>query len=336
MYSKNYKDELLYKNIHLTKRSDHVEYKGIYQGFLEDSTVRLSVSREGKLAADFQFEDGPVYIGRQMGSQVFLPDRAVSRQHAVIYKSETNQWVIEDLDSANKTFLNKNAIHKSEFKDGDTISIGIFTLQVHIDEDKPADTAIDIDDNTPEEKPIHLDDTLAEIMPEIHTVIRNPDSKSAEMIRIPSKRIKDFSKASQAICATVNLRQLHKELLQILLRQFAATNVWAALREEPDEAMDCEGGRMITSESIELSQLAAQKALADAMGKSKYVLVPKLPREVSKDNIRSAIVAPILKDGKSYGVLYAENSIQHGHYGLTDLDYLILITIQAAAMIENF
>ncbi len=298
--------------------------------------MRLSVSREGKKAADFQFDDGPVYIGRQLGSQVFLPDRAVSRQHAVMYKTETSQWVIEDLDSANKTFLNKNAIHKSEFNDGDTIEIGIFTLNVHIEDRKP-DTAIGIDDDeTPEEKPIHLDDTLAEVMPEIHTVIRNPNSKSAEMIRIPSRRIKDFSRASQAICATVNLKQLHRELLQILLRQFAAANVWVALREAPDEPMDCEGGRMITSESISLSQLAAQKALADAMGKSKYVLVPKLPREAGRGNLRSAIVAPILKDGKSYGILYAENSIQHGHYGLTDLDYLILVTIQAAAMIENF
>ena len=305
------------------------------QGLLEDAAVRLSVSREGKLAADFQFDDGPVYIGRQMGSQVFLPDRAVSRQHAVMYKSETNQWVIEDLDSANKTILNKNAIHKSEFKDGDTIEIGIFTLKVHIEDRKP-DTAVGIDDNETEEKPIHLDDTLAAVMPEIHTVVRNPDSKSAEMIRIPSRRIKDFSRACQTICATVNLNQLHKQLLQILLRQFAAANVWVALREEPDEPMDCEGGRMITSESISLSQLAAQKALADAMGKSKYVLVPKLPREAGQGNLRSAIVAPILKDGKSYGILYAENSIQHGHYGLTDLDYLIHITIQAAAMIENF
>jgi len=32
------------------------------QGLLEDAAVRLSVSREGKLAADFQFDDGPVYI----------------------------------------------------------------------------------------------------------------------------------------------------------------------------------------------------------------------------------------------------------------------------------
>ena len=254
-----------------------------------------------------------------------------------MYKNEDAQWVIEDLGSANKTFLNKNAIHKSEFNNGDKIDIGIFTLEVHIDQDERADTVIDFDgDDEPEEVPIHLDDTLAEIMPEIHTVTRNPESKSAEMIRIPSRRIKDFSNASQAICATVNLQQLHKELLQILLRQFAATNVWAALREEPDEAMDCEGGRMISSESIALSQLAAQKALADAMGNSKYVLVPKLPKEVGDGKIRSAIVAPVLKDGKSYGILYAENSTQHGHYGLTDLDYLILITIQTAAMIENF
>ena len=290
--------------------------------------MRLSVSRDGNLAGEFRLKDPPIYIGRQMGSQVFLPDRGVSRQHAVIYL-ENDTWIIQDLDSANKTFRNKEAIHKAEFGEGDIIEIGIFTLQVHFDpEPSKEDTA--------EEMQIHLDDTFTEEIPEVHTIVRNPEAHNAELIRLPAKRIRDFSRASQIICNTVNIGELHSQLLRILLRQFSALDAWAALRETPEGPMDCEGGRRIDSITVKIEDLAAQKALAEAMGKSKYVLVPKLPREISQGHVRSAIVAPVMKNNKSYGVLYAENSKEHGHYSLSDLDYLMFIAVHAAATLDSF
>jgi len=83
----------------------------------------LRIKQNGQQINELKFTTGPIYFGRQMGSQVFLPETGVSRQHAVIYTDEKRQWVIEDLDSANKTFVNRNAVHKYVLQDGDSIDI---------------------------------------------------------------------------------------------------------------------------------------------------------------------------------------------------------------------
>ena len=66
--------------------------------------MRLVVKQGDRTVNELQFEKGPIYIGRHSNSQVFLPDKTVSRQHAVIYNTKDGQWVVEDLESANKTF----------------------------------------------------------------------------------------------------------------------------------------------------------------------------------------------------------------------------------------
>jgi pSer/pThr/pTyr-binding forkhead associated (FHA) protein len=64
--------------------------------------MRLFVSLGGSSVNELRFDRGPIYIGRQTGSQVFLPDAAVSRQHAVIYTTRDGSWIVEDLGSATK------------------------------------------------------------------------------------------------------------------------------------------------------------------------------------------------------------------------------------------
>ena len=61
--------------------------------------MRILVKRGSSLVNDLRFERGPIYIGRQRGSQVFLPDRSVSRQHAVILTTNEGQWMVQDLQS---------------------------------------------------------------------------------------------------------------------------------------------------------------------------------------------------------------------------------------------
>jgi len=70
--------------------------------------------------------------------------------------------------------------------------------------------------------------------------------------------------------------------------------------------------------------------ITKAMSKSRYILVPQLPR----GEVRSIIIAPVLSGKKCYGAVYACNSKQYKPYDMTDLDYLMLLTIQAAAVIE--
>ncbi|MGA2916154.1 MAG: FHA domain-containing protein [Sedimentisphaerales bacterium] len=95
--------------------------------------MRLIVKKGDDLVSEFEFSSGPIYIGRQKDSQVLLPDKAVSRQHAVLYATTQGKWIVEDLDTANKTYLNNEEIHKAEVKNGDVLKISDFQIEIHID-----------------------------------------------------------------------------------------------------------------------------------------------------------------------------------------------------------
>jgi hypothetical protein len=47
------------------------------------------------------------------------------------------------------------------------------------------------------------------------------------------------------------------------------------------------------------------------------------------------MIAPIMGPAGCFGVIYVDNSPDQGHYGLSDLDYLMLITIHTAAVLEK-
>ncbi len=138
--------------------------------------MRLLVKHCGRVAGELEFKQGPICIGRQMGSELFLPDVSVSRRHAVITNPAAGSWVLEDLNSANKTLLNDIAIHKNEIKDGDVIRIGDFIIEVNLEEDQPADERI------------HLKDTHITEIHEIDTLVRKFKGIEAGLIRLPPAR----------------------------------------------------------------------------------------------------------------------------------------------------
>jgi pSer/pThr/pTyr-binding forkhead associated (FHA) protein len=96
--------------------------------------MRLTIKRGDDLVNELRFSQGPIYIGRQIGSHVFLSDRAISRQHTVIYTTTDGKWFVEDLDSANKTYLNNEVVHKVEIKNGDVIKVADFHIEIYMDE----------------------------------------------------------------------------------------------------------------------------------------------------------------------------------------------------------
>ncbi|MBU2596596.1 MAG: FHA domain-containing protein, partial [Planctomycetes bacterium] len=95
--------------------------------------LRLVVKRKDKVVSELTFDSTPIYIGRKPGLQIILPDIAVSREHAMIEAKE-GKWTIEDLNSANKTYLNGQAVRKAAIKSGDMISITEFSIELNLEE----------------------------------------------------------------------------------------------------------------------------------------------------------------------------------------------------------
>ena len=74
--------------------------------------------------------DKPVLsIGRLASNDIWLADPFVSRQHCVI-RNEDGRYVIEDLNSANGTYVDGERIHSRLLEDGSQIRIGISQFAV--------------------------------------------------------------------------------------------------------------------------------------------------------------------------------------------------------------
>ena len=61
-----------------------------------------------------------------------------------------------------------------------------------------------------------------------------------------------------------------------------------------------------------------------------------LSTQRKEGEVNSAIIAPIVGPAGCFGVLYVDNAMDHEHYNLSDLDYLMLLAIHTSAILENF
>src|SRR4030042_822638 len=291
--------------------------------------MRLVVKQKDGNTKEFQFTDGPISLGRAATSRVFLPDKLVSKQHAVIYVNSDGKWNVEDLESANKTYLNGQEVHKAEIKNGDCISISDFTIEVTLD------------DGTGKDKQIHLEDTFhleaALAVPPHETVVIKTDAGHAPAMRLAAKRLTDFSQAAEAICEADSLDKVVQTLLDISLKQFNAFHAWCALRNQPTGPMPYQAGKKSDGKKIQLSQIKLQSKIAQAVKKGQFLVLPRVSAQVEEEEaIRSALIATIMRPNGCFGVIYIDNDMKEKHYSLSDLDYLMLVAMHTAAVIRKF
>jgi len=90
---------------------------------------RLSVRSGPKQGTDYNLEKPIVVIGRGSTADLPIADGSVSRHHAKIAR-ENEQWGIQDLESANGTFVNgKRISHRVALASGDSVRLGSVLLK---------------------------------------------------------------------------------------------------------------------------------------------------------------------------------------------------------------
>ncbi len=289
--------------------------------------MRLAVKQGDRTINELQFEKGPIYIGRHSNSQVFLPDKTVSRQHAVIYNTQDGQWLVEDLDSANKTYLNDVEIHKAEIKNGDTIRITDFNIEVNFQDSAGQDPG----------ETVELEETPATLTTGPQIIIRKLGAQQAPAIRFPAERAPEFLQATDEISKAENIDKALLSLLEIIQKQFKTYHAWCALRTQPTGPMTAHAGRERSAQSIEQGSLEVTDKIGEAIDKKQFMLFI-FPRDLSMKKeiqIRSVIIAPLLTPSGCFGVLYANNTFRDDHYNLGDMDYLMLLGMHMATVLAR-
>jgi pSer/pThr/pTyr-binding forkhead associated (FHA) protein len=290
--------------------------------------MRLLLKQKDGQTKEYQFVEGPICIGRAADSHIFLADRTVSKQHATIFIADDGKWMVQDMDSANKTFLNGEPVHKVEIKSGDCLRITDFTIEIHLE------NGVAIDETAQLEDTLNLEAALA--TPPHEIVVRKPDAGHAPAMRLAAKRLTDFSQATEAISGANNIEQLLLTLLDVTLKQFSAFHTWCALREQPSGPMTYHAGKRRDGGAVDLSQIKLSDKINQAVEKGQSLVLPRVAADIEeKERIRSAMIAAVKRPVGCYGVLYVDNAMIHEHYSLSDLDYLMLLAMHTAASLRK-
>lgn len=85
-----------------------------------------------KLSEDHRYllDNGHVRIGREADNEIVITDDSVSGYHALVtirpsqQQTNTQEYIIEDLDSTNGTYVNNIEIAQLSLKNGDIVRIG--------------------------------------------------------------------------------------------------------------------------------------------------------------------------------------------------------------------
>lgn len=291
--------------------------------------MHLLVKQKDGSVREFQFDDGPISIGRAVDSKIFLPDKTVSRKHAIIVCADDGKWMVQDLDSASKTYLNDKSVHKAEIKTGDCLRITNFSIEIDFEEQSRTEEEIHMEDT------VHLEAELT--TPQHETVIRRPDASHAPAMRLAAKRLSDFSQATEAICGAGGLEELLIILLNTMLKQFSAFHVWCALREQPSGPMTYHAGKRRDGKAVDAGDITLMEKIEQALEKGQSMVLPRVAAHLEeKERIRSAMISSIIRPAGCYGVLYVDNAMMHKHYSLSDLDYLMLLAMHTAAVLQKF
>ena len=88
---------------------------------------KVIVYKDEKKFAEYELDKEKIWIGRDVSSDIRLPDNAVSRRHALVTLEGGNVW-ISNLNNINGTQVNSKPVLRRVLLDGDVIRVAKFLL----------------------------------------------------------------------------------------------------------------------------------------------------------------------------------------------------------------
>ncbi|MFO0578127.1 MAG: FHA domain-containing protein [Polyangia bacterium] len=92
-------------------------------------SARLSLSTEEGVVLDLRLGSQPVRIGRAKDNTVRSDDKRTSRHHAIVRRTDSGDYEVEDAGSSFGTMLNGRPIKRERLKHQDNVRCGGLTIQ---------------------------------------------------------------------------------------------------------------------------------------------------------------------------------------------------------------
>jgi len=304
-----------------------------------EANCKLIVLSQEMAGHEFPLTDQEVTIGRLSSNAVYLPlDLRVSRRHARL-RQTAEGWVLEDLGSANGTYLGQRRLHVPTLVEpGDQIRVGRTWLELQVERPEP------------EQEPSQIELVAAareeegEVREEnvVYSVDAEAPPRPGESLEDLQQRIEVFSQVAQVLSETLDLDQLLETVLDLIMQVIPAERGFLLLSERGEfvprvvrhrEPVPRSGEPVTISYSI--VQRAARDRLvilsSDATTDERFADLAS----VRDFQIRSTICAPLVRRGEVLGILFLDTTSGTYIFTENDVDLVCSISAQAAAAIEH-
>ncbi|MCD6350852.1 MAG: FHA domain-containing protein, partial [Armatimonadetes bacterium] len=287
---------------------------------------------------EFTLEGEEMTLGRRSDNDIVLPaDRRISRQHARVFERD-GDWYIEDMGSANGTFVNDRRVHAPvRLRPGDRVRVGRTWLEVHPDplspEQRRAAQAVAL---VEEEGAGAVDDQS--IVLQMKTGRAVSEEADAETLR---RRLLILTHVAEALGSTLDLDELLGRVLDYILEVVPAQRGIILLRGDDGE-LNPRVVRFRGSEEVgqvSVSTRLVERALRDEVSiLTEDALTDQRFRDASSIHdlrIRSAICTPLIHRGEPLGAIYLDTTSDSEIFGHDAVELLNSIAPQAAAALAN-
>lgn len=303
----------------------------LIQGLVEALVASIQIIQGPDKGRSFELRKAENIIGRQ-DAVIELTDSTVSRRHAQLV-SRNSQWVLEDLGSANGTFINGVKVVKPQtVKRGDQIRCG-GTLLVFGGLSRSAPATIDIDEDGR-----LIDAAIVATLPsnEDSVIIPTPEAGAAAIgtLRILYEHIATIS-------AIFNINTLLDRTLEMVFGVIKADRGYIMLIDD-DGKLQVRAARVADDSRAEeppISRTIVDHVISKQVGVlSSNAMSDKRftsGKSVHNFGIRSAICVPIKGRDRILGVIQVDCSVSEQTYSTEQLRLLTAIGYQTGLAIEN-
>jgi len=272
--------------------------------------ARVSVSVNGEQRT-FPLTDRGLTIGRQTDNEVVLNHAIVSRKHARIELRGRQAWLV-DLNSRNGVTVNRLRIKEEQLGDGDVIGVGPFELQF---EERAAQSVV-------------LDDNRYFPLASDGMAVRQ------HQLELQPADLQAFYSIGMRLNQVLEYRELLDQVMEEVMRVVPAQRGFLLLRrgEElvPRVVLPAGTGEVAIPGSLVRKAIEGGEAVLTRDARLDFAGSDS----IISANIRSAICAPLLTQGRPIGLILLD-SPGRDKFSERDRDLVVAVANFAGVAIER-
>jgi len=307
--------------------------------------LRISNQITGQ-KSEFELGLDEIRIGRAAGrNDVVLNDERVSRQHATIRRSD-NAFVLNDLESANGTFVNGLRINERLLSNHDTISIGNFALVYEEQETLPSFSF----DNVQLGAVVLRDPeriTQSNPQDKVSPDSANEPSLGEEVVTLRKKAetLSRLYELSRVLSSVFSLKDIFKKVSEMIFRTTRADRFVVLLKTAapgqlaPFATEFRNPTSSLHAETISISQTVLDRVVSERVALLSYDAQTddrlKQSHSIVMQHVRSVMCAPLLGKEGVLGAIYVDSQRLMQVFTPDDLDMLNAIAAQTSMAVDN-